>query len=509
LVTVSILLTSLKLFASPVDRILENENDRKIVLKYYDSQYGSDRRDEMLIEALKNVPIVEILSIRKSESEILDSVAQREISRLLLSYAGEDYSTASPFISETYESYSVPPWYTYDFTYGGYGSTNGKSSPHFYNNKNGQFECWSQSSAIPSYWKKAILKSVERGGPSSMMILGEWKLKGEDVIKDYVGGHALLLNSAFSSSKNSYEYAGIAHSSREALLEWLKLATDRSSPFFDTSLNRTYDLSVTEMPTQHLTTRYVYKNLHKLDDLNESKSWSYRYEIENEFRIYEQKYGSEREDWWNPWSKTRSEIATINAEKIMEDFKGQKVFHKINYPFDKDRKFNRDIWNETLELAHLGNSISMYDVGIAYLSGIEDFPINKKEARKWFRLSSSRGFVPGSYNYAICLIEGIGGPVDTKEAFKLFKYGALRSDQLSQYNLGVTYATGKGVDRDYTEAAAWWILCQAKVPEAKSSLAKLASMSDRSIVDKAKVRAETLRTEISANLDELKSQLIW
>ena len=499
LVTVSILLTSLKLFASPVDRILENENDRKIVLKYYESQYGSDRRDEMLTEALKNVAIVDILSPKKSETEILGSSAQHEISRLLLSYAGEDYFTASPFMSESTGTYSEPSSnfdsYSGVLIYRSYGGTNGKSSPCFYDNKG-------------NYWKNDILKSAKRGGLSSMMILGEWKLKGEEVIKDYVGGHALLLNSAFSSSKNSYVYAYNDRSSPEALLEFLKLATDRSSPFFGWSLNHAIELSKSKMPTNYITVKYVYNNLHKIDD-EKTELMSYRYDIEHEFRIYEEKYGSEREDWWNPWSKARSEIATINAEKIMQDFKGQKVFHEIWYTFDKDRNFNRDIWNETLELAHLGNSISMYDVGIAYLSGIEDFPINKKEARKWFRLSSSRGFVPGSYNYAICLIEGIGGPIDTKEAFKLFKYGALRCDQLSQYNLGVAYATGKGVDRDYTEAAAWWILCQAKVPEAKSSLAKLASMSDRSIVDKAKVRAETLRTEISANLDELKRQLIW
>ena len=474
-VTVFILFTSLKLFASPVDRILENEKDRKIVLKYYESQYGLDRRDEMISEALKNAPIVDILSLKKSEKDTLESNAQYEISRLLLSYAGEDYATARPFMEEFVHFY--------------------------YDKKKNELQYWSQDTAIPSYWKNNILKSVERGGLSSMMILGKWKLKGEDVIKDYAGGHGLLLNSAFSSSKNSYDYADNNRYSSEGLLEFLKLATDRSSPFFEWSLNSAIDLSKSKMPTQHLTTRYVYKNLHKLkyNQYDNPQLYFYKVDIEKEFETFEEKYGAEREDWWNPWSKTRSEIARINAEKIVEDFKNQKEFHN-----NQD-----DNWNKTLKLAHNGDSISMYDIGIAYLSGIGDFPINKKEARKWFRLSSSRGFVPGSYNYAICLIEGIGGPIDTKEAFKLFKYGALRSDQLSQYNLGVAYAAGKGVDRDYTEAAAWWILCQAKVPEAKSSLAKLTSMSDRSIVDKAKIRAETLRTEISANLDELKRQLIW
>jgi hypothetical protein len=68
---------------------------------------------------------------------------------------------------------------------------------------------------------------------------------------------------------------------------------------------------------------------------------------------------------------------------------------------------------------------------------------------------------------------------------------------------------GRGVARDYVEAGAWWLLCEAKVPQAKENLAKLAATSERGLIEKVKARSEVIRGEIGVQLDTLKKELTW
>ena len=60
---------------------------------------------------------------------------------------------------------------------------------------------------------------------------------------------------------------------------------------------------------------------------------------------------------------------------------------------------------------------------------------------------------------------------DYKSAFSLFKKAAERGISEAQFNVGLSYAIGKGVLQDYTEAVRWY-----KLPPC-SSLPPLASAS--------------------------------
>jgi hypothetical protein len=65
------------------------------------------------------------------------------------------------------------------------------------------------------------------------------------------------------------------------------------------------------------------------------------------------------------------------------------------------------------------------------------------------------------------------------------------------------------VARDYVEAAAWWILCESKVPQAKANLSSLVDNSGPGFMAKAKARSEVLRNEIRIHFFTLKKDLVW
>jgi TPR repeat protein len=231
--------------------------------------------------------------------------------------------------------------------------------------------------------------------------------------------------------------------------------------------------------------------------------------MKHELGLYEREHGDKSSTWW-PWSKPNRIVAQERAADIISKFKTieNPKLDRSARSFSKADQLTQALV-KLVDKAHDGDSISMYDLGIAYLRGLDGFPKNPEAAREWFRLSSARGFVPGMYNYAICLTEAVGGPGDANGAVRLFRLGAMRDDPLSQHNLGSSYGNGRGVARDYVEAAAWWILCESKVPQAKTNLANLVASSGSGFMAKAKARSEVLRNEITLNFFRLKKDLIW
>jgi TPR repeat protein len=453
------------LCSAPIDLLLPEERDT--VLKYYEAQFSSDRRDEMIAHASTNKVILAMAELSKSRQPEgrLDWQSRSEIKRLLLSAAGEDFATMTPALGLS----RVP-----DFD----------ASPT------------SQGSRpLAAEHREAILTSAARGGMLSKSQLGQWKLTGEEVIQDEAGGWALLSGSATSSSATRLAYAKSlltrSKKAKEALVHFDILAKDHSSPFVVEATSSAMVAAYRIDQVGYLTWGYIYKQ-------------KYRFGLSTlgtEFANYEKDYAG-KSDWW-PWSLTYGAIAQAKAAEVVAAYNGQRAFKQVA------RYEQLAPWDARLESAHYGDSVAMYDVGVAYLKGLDGFPRNEKAAREWFRLSANLGFIRSCYNYGICLTEAVGGPADANEAVRMFRIGAMRSDPLSQHNLGTSYGMGRGVARDYEEAAAWWILCESKVPQAKANLASLVANSGPGFMAKAKARSEVLRNEITIHFFTLKKDLIW
>jgi TPR repeat protein len=483
--------------------------DAVYVRKYYEAQFGADRCDEMIRHASTNVPLKVLLEkldvelrllksqsvIRKKMNAETDAVLGRKTefepaerlflgnnsetieaaTRLLLAYAGEDYHAALPAIEakRNSEAYDV--------------SSRGKTT-------------------LTATEKEMIIAGSARGGISTGWVHARWMLDGVEVVKNETRGWSQFAKCAEFSPLATEQYAGALLTKKGnpesyALSAPLYLKIVTQYPDYDRSGVSHYHARLAAEKlgahVDYLTTGYV--ELARFGSNRENSGLS----------SYEREHGDKSSTWW-PWSKPNRIVAQERASDIISKFKTIE-----NPKLDRSaRSFSKadqvaQALVKLVDKAHDGDSISMYDLGIAYLNGLNGFPKNPEVAREWFRLSSARGFVPGTYNYAICLNEAVGGPADPKEAARLFRIGAMRGDPLSQHNLGVAYGIGRGVERDYVEAIAWWHLCKSKVPQVKASLDKVDGPKYRSIAEKAKLRSEELRKEIGSNLDSLKKDLIW
>ena len=496
--------------AQPVSPLeLVRPEDAARVIKYYEAQFGAERRDEMIRRAATNQNLSVLLETLDVELKRLSGMAIREkmssdvnallskkaeqrplewkiyvrdnhdsietAVRLFFAYAGEDYHAALPAIVAKRNSEA------YDITL-------------------------RSDVTITAVEKQMVLEGSRRGGFSTGYVHASWMLDGVEVVKNETKGWSQFAKCAEYSPLATEEYAGA-------------LMTKKGSPESYALSGPLYRKIVSQYPNyyrsgvSHYHARLTAEKLGEhVDYLTAGYVELARFGSNGENRgliSYEREHGGKSSTWW-PWSKPNRIAAQERAAEIISSIKGLE-----NPKLDRGtRSFSEaDEASKALvrlvDKAHDGDSISMYDLGIAYLNGLNGFPKNPEAAREWFRLSSARGFVPASYNLGICLTEGVGGPADASEAARLFRIGAMRSDPLSQSNFGASYGMGRGVARNYVEAAAWWLLCESKVPQAKANLASLVASSEPGFMAKAKARSKVLQDEIMFQFLALKKDLVW
>jgi TPR repeat protein len=483
--------------------------DAVYVRKYYEAQFGAGRSVDMIRHAATNAPLKNLLESLDVELRLLRSqrVIQEKViaetdaafakitqlepaerlffrnnsdaietaTRLLLAYAGEDYHAALPAIAAKRNSEA------YDI------SSRGKTT-------------------LTASEKEMIISSSARGGLSTGWVHASWMLDGVEVVKNETKGWSQFAKCAEFSPSAAYEYATALLAKREK-----PAGHELSGPFFQKVAfdYPCYELSglACYQGRQSAAALGAHVDFLVLGYVQMARSGAQG--MKHELGLYEREHGDKSSTWW-PWSKPNRIVAQERAADIISKFKTieHPKLDRSAQSFSKADQVAQALV-KLVDKAHDGDSISMYDLGIAYLKGLDGFPKNPEAAREWFRLSSARGFVPGMYNYAICLTEAVGGPSDANGAVRLFRLGAMRDDPLSQHNLGSSYGNGRGVARDYVEAAAWWILCESKVPQAKTNLANLVASSGPGFMAKAKARSEVLRNEITLNFFRLKKDLIW
>lgn len=493
--------------AAPLELI--RPQDAVYVRKYYEAQFGAERCDDMVRHASTNAPLKNLLErldvelrllksqkfIQEKRNAETDPALDRKVesepaerlflwnnretietaTRLLLAYAGEDYHAALPAIEAKRNSEA------YD-------------------------KSLRRKTFITAAEKEMILLGSARGGLSTGWVHARWMLDGVEVVKNETGGWSQFAKCAEFSPLATEEYAGALLTKKgnpecHVLSAPLYFKIVTQYPNYDRSGVSYYHARVVSEKlgahVDYLTIGYI--ELTRFGSNKENGGLSF----------YEREHGDKSSTWW-PWSKPNRIVAQERAADIISKLKtiaNPRLDRSARSFSEADQAAQALV--RLVDKAHDGDSISMYDLGIAYLKGLDGFPRNPEVAREWFRLSSAGGFVPGTYNYAICLNEAIGGPADAKEAARLFRVGAMRDDPLSQHNLGSSYGNGRGVARDYIEAAAWWILCESKVPQAKTNLANLVASSGPGFMVKAKARSEVLRNDITLNFFRLKKDLIW
>jgi TPR repeat protein len=79
-----------------------------------------------------------------------------------------------------------------------------------------------------------------------------------------------------------------------------------------------------------------------------------------------------------------------------------------------------------------------------------------EQARRYWEDSTADGNISASFNLALLLSKGIGGPADTARAVNLFRRVADEGLAVGQHNLALAYYSGKGVTKDKEQARIWW-----------------------------------------------------
>jgi hypothetical protein len=71
---------------------------------------------------------------------------------------------------------------------------------------------------------------------------------------------------------------------------------------------------------------------------------------------------------------------------------------------------------------------------------------------------SELGNADGQFGLGMLLLEGIGAPQNYKQSFKLMYDAAMQGHSAAQFQVGQAYVNGQGVNKDYIESYAWFLV---------------------------------------------------
>jgi TPR repeat protein len=92
-----------------------------------------------------------------------------------------------------------------------------------------------------------------------------------------------------------------------------------------------------------------------------------------------------------------------------------------------------------------------------YQLGVQAYQDQKfEQARRYWENSAADGNISASFNLALLLSKGIGGPTDIARAVNLFRRVAETGLAIGQHNLALAYYSGRGIEKDNEQARIWW-----------------------------------------------------
>ena len=108
--------------------------------------------------------------------------------------------------------------------------------------------------------------------------------------------------------------------------------------------------------------------------------------------------------------------------------------------------------------AEQGVADAQYALAQIY-SNTDGIPDEKRaRAREMMEKAARAGFDTAQLDYAIWLIDGIGGPVDYENGFRWMQVAATRGNVVAQNRMAVLHINAIGTLGDPVEAAKWYIL---------------------------------------------------
>lgn len=105
--------------------------------------------------------------------------------------------------------------------------------------------------------------------------------------------------------------------------------------------------------------------------------------------------------------------------------------------------------------AKSADPLALFEIGTRYSDG-RGFPVDMKEAARWYGLSADQGFAPAQYRLASLYEKGSGVGRDVVKAKQLYGQAAEKGNASAMHNLAVLLASGTDGTPDYKAAATWF-----------------------------------------------------
>ena len=106
--------------------------------------------------------------------------------------------------------------------------------------------------------------------------------------------------------------------------------------------------------------------------------------------------------------------------------------------------------------ADAGGIVAQSVLGICYLYGYEDVPLDYAEAFRLLSIAGKRGAPRAQANLARMYAEGLGIPKDPQKAVYYYELAAERGEFFAQIELARMYARGDGIPVSRESAVKWY-----------------------------------------------------
>lgn len=160
-------------------------------------------------------------------------------------------------------------------------------------------------------------------------------------------------------------------------------------------------------------------------------------------------------------------------------------------------------WQEVRARAENGEAEAQFDLGIGYVNGSVG-TVDHKEAACWLLKSAEQGYDVAQFSIGAHYHRGAGVPEDHALAVQWYRKAAEQGNRTAAFNLAYCHEVGEGVAKDFVEAFAWyalWLKADSD-PEAVKACADLAKHMSSEQVAAGSKRAEALRAQLSAKLND-------
>lgn len=118
-----------------------------------------------------------------------------------------------------------------------------------------------------------------------------------------------------------------------------------------------------------------------------------------------------------------------------------------------------------------GNVDAQYNVAMNFLNGLDGFPMDEREAKKWFEVAAEKGDAPAQNGLGIMYLRGMGGEQNIEKSEYYYRLAANQGHSNAQLQLALILLD-KGAD--LKEVRYWLEKSKAQDnDEAKEKLSEL------------------------------------